>query len=239
MKLCKKHNIDFETRECLLCKKEYNKKYYEDNAAKIIKKAKEYSKTYYLDNKNDITIRHKKYVENNKDSIKKYSVEYNKIYYQENKEEISKRQKSNKSHLNKLKSNWASSKRKNDPAFKLRADMSSAISRMLKLNISSKNGNSVLDFLPYSFEQLKEHLEKLFESWMTWNNQGKYNSNNWNDIDQTTWTWQLDHIIPQSDLPYLSMTDGNFQKCWALDNLRPLSAKQNLIDGSTRKRHLS
>jgi hypothetical protein len=32
------------------------------------------------------------------------------------------------------------------------------------------------------------------------------------------------------------MTDENFQKCWALKNLRPYSAKQNVIDGTGRLR---
>lgn len=72
---------------------------------------------------------------------------------------------------------------------------------------------------------------------MNWNNHGKYDSKTWDDNDSSTWTWQLDHIIPHSDLPYQSMTDENFLKCWALDNLRPLSSKQNLIDGTTRARH--
>ncbi len=31
--------------------------------------------------------------------------------------------------------------------------------------------------------------------------------------------------------------DEDFKKCWSLDNLRPLSAKQNLLDGNTRIRH--
>lgn len=34
--------------------------------------------------------------------------------------------------------------------------------------------------------------------------------------------WEIYHIIPQSNLPYQTMTDDNFQKCWALDNLNPL-----------------
>ena len=49
--------------------------------------------------------------------------------------------------------------------------------------------------------------------------------------------WHIDHIIPQSLLPYSSMEDDNFKKCWALSNLRPLSAKQNLLDGANRIRH--
>lgn len=28
------------------------------------------------------------------------------------------------------------------------------------------------------------------------------------------------------------MEDENFKKCWALSNLRPLSAKQNVLDGN-------
>ena len=72
---------------------------------------------------------------------------------------------------------------------------------------------------------------------MNWSNNGVFNSKTWDDNDPTTWTWQLDHIIPQSDLPYTSMEDENFKKCWALNNLRPLSAKINCIDGATRRRH--
>lgn len=33
------------------------------------------------------------------------------------------------------------------------------------------------------------------------------------------------------------MEDENLKKAWALENLRPLSAKQNQIDGSRRTRH--
>ena len=40
-----------------------------------------------------------------------------------------------------------------------------------------------------------------------------------------------------SELPYTSMTDDNFKKCWSLNNLRPYSAKQNILDGLTKIRH--
>jgi len=33
------------------------------------------------------------------------------------------------------------------------------------------------------------------------------------------------------------MENEAFKECWALTNLRPYSAKQNIIDGSTRIRH--
>lgn len=42
----------------------------------------------------------------------------------------------------------------------------------------------------------------------------------------------LDHIMPHS------MKDDNFKECWALENLRPLSAKQNHYDSYTKIRHV-
>lgn len=120
---------------------------------------------------------------------------------------------------------------------KLRSTISSNINNFLKKNYSNKNGQSSFKYLEFNINQLKEHLEKQFESWMAWDNHGKYNILIWNDQDQSTWTWQLDHIIPQSNLPYISMEDENFKQCWALKNLRPYSAKQNSIDGANRIRH--
>jgi len=52
---------------------------------------------------------------------------------------------------------------------------------------------------------------------MNWDNHGK---------------WHLDHIYPQSLLPYDSMKHPNFQKCWALDNLHPLEATENISKGN-------
>ena len=72
---------------------------------------------------------------------------------------------------------------------------------------------------------------------MNWNNHGTYNPKTWDDNDQSTWKWQLDHIIPHSTFKYTSFNDSEFKKCWALENLRPYSAKQNIIDGATRIRH--
>lgn len=127
--------------------------------------------------------------------------------------------------------------RKTDPVFKLRGYVSHSISRMLKINSSSKENKSCLGFLGYSIEDLKKHMESHFEPWMTWDNYGKYKFSDWHDNDVSTWRWQLDHIIPQSDLPYASMEDENFKICWSLSNIRPYSAKQNNLDGVRRTRH--
>lgn len=125
-------------------------------------------------------------------------------------------------------------RRKTDPAYKLRYSMSIDIVHALKKNNGSKKSCSCLKYLPYTIEELKQHIESLFEPWMNWTNQGKYNPKTWDDNDSSTWTWHLDHIIPQSKLLYSSMEDENFRLCWDLSNLRPYSAKQNILDGNRR-----
>ena len=90
--------------------------------------------------------------------------------------------------------------------------------------------------LDYNKNDLKAHLEKQFEPWMTWDNWGIYNTNTWDDNDQSTWTWQIDHIIPVANFSYESEQDPAFKEMWKLDNLRPYSAKNNIIDGAKRNR---
>jgi hypothetical protein len=124
----------------------------------------------------------------------------------------------------------------NEPIFRLQHVISRTISMAIKKSGNKKKG-SCLDYLPYSMTELRAHIESKFEPWMNWDNRGHYITADWDDNDSSTWTWQIDHIIPQSDLPYTSMEDENFQKCWALSNLRPYSAKLNHEDGVRRTRH--
>src|ERR1700722_2960506 len=128
---------------------------------------------------------------------------------------------------------YESNRTKSDINFKLRKRVSSSIYQAL-LRTNNRKTGSILKYLPYPIKQLRRHLEAQFELWMTWENFGKYESKTWNDNDTATQTWNIDHIIPQSKLPYTSMEDDNFKKCWALENLRPLSAKQNILDGNRR-----
>jgi hypothetical protein len=178
-----------------------------------------------------------KYRKNNKEKV----LEYNKNYYEDNKSIILLQKKKYRNENGTkiiIKNNrYRKKRRQNDPSFRLREDVSRMINHSIKKYGSSKNGISCLKYFNYSIEELKQHLEIQFEPWMSWNNWGVYNSNTWDNNDSTTWTWQIDHIIPQSDLPYTSMQDENFKKCWSLENLRPLSAKQNNFDGVNNIRH--
>lgn len=111
-------------------------------------------------------------------------------------------------------------RRATDANFKLKKNVSRAISHVMK-----KGGETTFKYLPYTVQELKEHLEKQFDSHMTWENYGTY--------------WHVDHIVPHSTFQYTLMKDESFQKCWGLSNLRPLEAKQNQSDGATRIRHRS
>jgi hypothetical protein len=103
-----------------------------------------------------------------------------------------------------------------DPAYKFRMSLGGRILREIKNNNGAKL-DSVWNVLPYTPQELKEHLESQFEDWMTWENYGNGKGN-----------WNVDHIYPHSKLPYDSLEHPNFLKCWALDNLRPLCYIENI-----------
>lgn len=130
---------------------------------------------------------------------------------------------------------------KTDPVYRNRQLASWMVWSMLKSQKTSKSGLSSSYYFPWTPEELWNHLLKCMQEpgneWMHKDNQGKYDPKTWDDNDRETWTWQLDHIIPQNILPYDSMEHPNFKKCWDLSNLRPLSAKQNVLDGVKRIRH--
>ena len=174
-----------------------------------------------MENKTELDVQH---IENYYKNKEQYS-DYGKTYY-----------KLNKSKRLNYQNVYSKIRRKIDPTFRLRQNISSSIRSAIK-NTGNKKKGSIVNKLPYKMQELKDHLEKQFETWMTWENYGIYNRIVWNDNDQTTWTWQIDHIIPHSTFYYISMDEAQFQKCWALENLRPYSAKQNFIDGTTKIRH--
>ena len=110
-----------------------------------------------------------------------------------------------KNNPQRVRSNSLNSYHKN----KVRSNVSRMIRRALT-NYSKEK--STFDALGYTLDDLRSHLEKRFTEGMNWENYGQ---------------WHIDHIIPQSALPYSSMSDVNFKKCWSLENLQPLWAIDN------------
>ena len=99
---------------------------------------------------------------------------------------------------------------KNDPKYKLNHSMSRNIGRSLT---NGKGNVSWTKLVDYTLDDLKKHLKKLLLPDMTWNNYGK---------------WHIDHINPKSKFNFSKPEHPDFKKCWALKNLRPLWAKDNI-----------
>jgi len=227
MLFCKKCNqekieTDFSEKRkewCKLCVKEYNITYRKNNKEKYRK----YKQTEEYKQKS------KEYKQKTKQHIQKWGKEY----FINNKEKIMKYRQDNKEKILKTNSKRRAERVSTDPSFKLRI----LISAYLRSTFKKKNGESMLKHLPYTLDELKKHLESQFEPWMSWNNHGRYSPKTWNDNDSLTWTWQIDHIVPHSIFKYESIQEKKKKKCWALENLRPLSAKQNILDGIYKIRH--
>lgn len=96
-------------------------------------------------------------------------------------------------------------------------------------NNKLRKTSHTFDLVGYSRDKLKSYIESLFEPWMTWENWGKYDSKTWDNNNSSTWKWQIDHIIPISKFIITSAQSEKFKQCWALENLRPLSAKENIL----------
>jgi hypothetical protein len=184
---------------------------------------------YYVANKKRINEHNKLYWIDNIEAIKQYK----KKYYKDNKETYKKYCRDNKDSIQKSANKQRKERMKNDPSFRLRT----YVSRSVRVALKGLKNSSTWKNLSYSPIELKEHLEKQFEPWMTWNNHGVYDPKSWDDNNPYTWTWQIDHIVPHSSFHYNSMESRAFKDCWALSNLRPYSAKQNLIEGVSRTRH--
>lgn len=82
-----------------------------------------------------------------------------------------------------------------------------------------KAGRSWQALVGYTLEDLMAHLERQFAAGMCWANIGQ---------------WHVDHIVPKSAFVYEQAEDAAFREAWALTNLRPLWAKDNLSKGPKR-----
>lgn len=108
-----------------------------------------------------------------------------------------------------------------DPVRKMRHNVGVSVRDSLVRNKGTKQGSSVFDKLPYTPQELKEHLEGQFDEWMNWDNYGGSN-------DSPNKSWHIDHIKPQCQFSFSSMEDAQFLECWSLTNLRPLEKKENM-----------
>ena len=207
---------------CTTCEIEYpcNGEYYHKKAKSPTGYAtrcksccKEYQKKYYSKNKDKAIDRATKWNSNNKERRNrrwKERYDTDEVFREKH---IKSYKKSMKKDSNKETRNKRVSLYRKDPDYKLRELVSSSVYYGLKKQGGHKD-TSCWEYLPYSKKQLREHLENQFDEHMTWENHGSY--------------WHVDHIYPQSLLPYDTLDHPNFLKCWSLDNLQPLKGSENI-----------
>lgn len=84
--------------------------------------------------------------------------------------------------------------------------------------LNGKNRKPWKILVDFTLSDLMQALEEDFRDGMTWENYGSF--------------WHLDHIIPLAHFHYDSPEDLEFKKAWALGNLQPLLAIENLKKGT-------
>jgi len=216
-KICKNCNIEKNINEfentgklCYICNKEYHKVY---------------DKNYYSKHKTGKQEYHKSYREKNKTRIKNHAQEYYKVnkyklidysrkkYVEKTKDKI--RKKYNKKEYRR---NYMKNKRHNDILFRLSSNIRSSIFNSFKRGNYGKNLKTE-EIIGCSFKYLLEHIENQFQSWMTWNNQGKYNG-------EFEYGWDIDHIEPLFP-EGVKRTPEDIIRLNHYTNLQPLCSKTN------------
>lgn len=102
-------------------------------------------------------------------------------------------------------------RRKIDPAFRVRSNMKN---RLHALIVNRESGR-IFSLLPYSARDVVEHMEANFLPGMSWENYGK---------------WHIDHRKPCALFDHSD--PAQVEACWALENLQPLWAVDNLKKGA-------
>lgn len=146
-------------------------------------------------------------------------VKYQEAYYRANRERCDAHKRkwlTENIDKHRVSTREAMRRRRSTAKGRLEANVSRALNRALR---GRKNGEPSFTLLGFTVEDLMAHLERQFQRGMTWDNYGK---------------WHVDHILPLASFDYSSSSDSDFARAWALTNLRPLWARENISKGAKR-----
>lgn len=231
-----KSTCDGRRSQCKECACAATKEYVLNNKEKVRKSRK----VYYENNKSHIIDKVKAWAESNKEQRKEYLKNYHqqnqkvinkrsmswrllnhdqfissmRNWYQCNKEYCKEYARKNKDRINKKAMERHRKKYTTDPRYKINLLMGTVIRQALKGNKAGMHWELLVG---YTVENLKEYIEKQFQLGMTWKNHG---------------SWHIDHIIPKSRFNFTTPEDPEFKQCWALGNLQPMWAEDNLKKGN-------
>jgi hypothetical protein len=161
-------------------------------------------------------VANKRWQEKNKERLSEYHKQWSKKNREHLRNYHQQWRDDNREYVNEYKRKYEKHKKDTDPSYKLACYTRTAIYTCLKERNINKYENT-FNLLPYTLEELMEHLESQFVDNMSWDNYGD---------------WHVDHIKPMTSFIMESPEDKEFQDCWALKNLQPLWAEDNLSKGS-------
>jgi len=167
-----------------------------------------YNRQYNRLHKKEIDEYHRSYYQLHKEQRIIYNRNYYQLHKDKHKEYYEKYRQSHKDESNKYQRRY----------YQEHQTVAKRINHCMRVTIcdtlrGKKAGRRWEQLVGYTLQDLIKHLENLFEPWMSWDNYGK---------------WHVDHIKPKSLFHYESTDDEEFKKCWALENLQPLEAIENL-----------
>jgi len=120
--------------------------------------------------------------------------------------------------LHKYCSRKCKDKKKVNPCISISRRIGDSLRKQLKQEGIEKRSKT-FDILGYTKQQAKEHLESFFT---------EENGYSWDNMNE----WHIDHIRPVSSFNFTTTDCEDFKKCWALSNLQPLWAADNIRKGN-------
>lgn len=110
-------------------------------------------------------------------------------------------------------------RRRTIPSVAIAGRISAQIGHALRGRKAGRKWESIVG---YTVEELMAHIERQFLKGMSWGNRSE---------------WHLDHVVPLTSFIFTGPDDPEVRRAWALPNLRPLWAGDN-IRKSGRRTHL-
>jgi hypothetical protein len=213
---------DGHVSRCKMCQSKYASEHYNANKSKYSKMRKNYyqnnkdeilenQRKYYQSNKEQKTVTVKNWRKNNPEKIKEIIERFKQSHPDCGIKATKRWRKNNPEKVRELKRNQYARYKKN-PAFRISGSISNGI--RYSLGKGGKSQNKWECLVNFTAKELMCHLEKQFKDGMTWDNYGNY--------------WHIDHIIPIAVFNFKTPEDIDFKRCWALENLQPLEAKENM-----------
>ena len=198
----------------LQSKKEYLKEYWKEYRLKNRERLKERHKGWYLKNKERHNERTKENYLKNREKRIKQMAEYNFKNREHLLEQMKEHHLKNKEKKREYNREYMRKRYNTDINFRLKTLCRIRVRLALK---GFDKSASTMELIGCTPDELRKHIESLFQPWMTWENQGAGG-------------WDIDHI---KACFHFNLADPEQQRaCFNWSNLQPLEHIANIKKGA-------